>query len=265
MRFVYFTKTLNRLTLKELAAFCTDVGVDGVDLAVRPGYPVTPVNAQTTLPEAARLFKDAGLIIGLVTAPTGLIDADSKHARAIFDACARAGVPAVKIGYFTYRPPFDDRLKEARTRMAGFSKLAERTKVKACYHTHSGNMLGNNGAGIRLLMQGLDAHHAGVFFDTGHTAVNGGPVRMELDLVRDWLSLVAIKDMAWSKDRAGWTPRVVPVGDGIVRWADVAAGLKERKFNGTVSLHAEYEARDLDERRKLAKRELAALKKHLGP
>jgi sugar phosphate isomerase/epimerase len=264
MRFVYFTKTLIKLSVKELAAFCREVGLDGVDLAVRPGYPVTPDNALTALPEAARLFKDAGLVIGLVTAPVGLIEPQSKQARAVFDACARAGVPAVKVGYFAYRPPFEERLKEARAKLAGFAKLAERTKVKACYHTHSGATLGNNAAGIRLLMQGLDPHHLGVFFDTGHTAVNGGPVRMELDMVRDWLSLVAIKDMAWSKGKAGWTYRVAPVGDGIVRWAEVGKGLKECKFNGTVSLHAEYEAKDLAERKKLAKEELAALKKYLG-
>ena len=42
MRYVYFTKTLNKLTVAELVAFCKEVGLDGVDLAVRPGYPVTP-------------------------------------------------------------------------------------------------------------------------------------------------------------------------------------------------------------------------------
>ena len=87
---------------------------------------------------------------------------------------------------------------------------------------------------------------------------------METDLVADWLSLVAIKDMAWSRSKAGWSYRVVPVGEGIVRWLDVGRALKERKFNGTVSLHGEYEAKDLAERRKLARGELSALKKSLG-
>ena len=59
----------------------------------------------------------------------------------------------------------------------------------------------------------------------------------ELDLIRPWLSLVAIKDMAWSKGKGGWGARVVPVGAGIVRWAEVARGLKESKFAGTVSVH----------------------------
>src|SRR5262249_54755827 len=139
MRYVYFTKMLQKLTVKDLVAFCKDTGLDGVDMAVRPGFPVTPDNAAKALPEAAKALKDAGLVIGLVSAPTNLTDPESKSAKTVFDACAAAGVPAVKIGYFAYRPPFDDGLKDARKKLAGFAKLAARTKVKCAYHTHSGN------------------------------------------------------------------------------------------------------------------------------
>jgi sugar phosphate isomerase/epimerase len=261
MRYVYFTKMLQKLSVKELVAFCKDTGLEGLDMAVRPGFPVTPDNAGKALPEAAKALKDAGLVMGLVSAPTGLTDPESKSATAIFDACAKAEVPAVKIGYYPYKAPFDETLKAARKKLAGFAKLAAKTKVYCLYHTHSGGMLGNNAAGLRMLLQDLDAHHVGAFFDTGHTAVNGGPARMELDVIKDWLALVAIKDMQWSKGAGGWSVKVVPVGDGIVRWREVGAGLKERKFDGTVSLHGEYEAKGLDERKKLAKQELAALKK----
>lgn len=264
MKYVYFTKTLRELDIKALVAFCKDAGLDGVDLAVRPGYPVTPANASTALPEAAKVFADAGLMIGLVTAPVTLTNAESKEAVALFEACARAKVPAVKVGYFTYKPPFEAGLKAARERMAGFAKLAARTKVKACYHTHSGAYLGNNAAGVRQLLEGLDPHHVGVFFDTGHTAVNGGPPTMEIDIIQSWLSLVAIKDMAWTKTASGWKVDVVPVGRGLVRWAEMGRALRNAKFNGTISVHGEYEADSLDERKKLAKEEVAALKKHFG-
>ncbi len=264
MRYVYFTKMLQGLDVKGLAAFCREVGLDGADLAVRPGYPVHPDNARTALPEAAKIFRAEGLTIGLVSAPTDLTDAGGKAAKALFEAAAKAEVPAVKIGYFLYRPPFDDCLKEARSRLAAFAKLAEQTRVRACYHTHSGNMLGNNTASLRLLLADLDPHHVGAFVDTGHTAVNGGPPRMELDTVRDWLSLLAIKDMLWEKKGGTWSYRVVPAGQGIVRWEEVAQGVKQVRFKGTISLHGEYEAKDLDERRRLAKEELAFLKKHLG-
>jgi sugar phosphate isomerase/epimerase len=264
MRYVYFTKFLQGLDVKGLAAFCKDVGLDGADLAVRPGYPVHPDNARTALPEAAKVFRDEGLTIGLISSPTDMTDAGGKTAKALFEAAAKAEVPAVKIGYFLYRPPFDDCLKEARTRLAAFGKLVEQTRVRACYHTHSGNMLGNNTASLRLLLDGLDPHHVGAFVDTGHTAVNGGPPRMELDTVRDWLSLLAIKDMLWEKKGAAWEHRVVPAGRGIVRWEEVAQGVKQVRFNGTISLHGEYEAKDLDERRRLAKEELAFLKERLA-
>ena len=170
-------------------------------------------------------------------------------------------MPAIKIGYFTYKDKFDGSVADARKRLAGFAKLAGSTGVKACYHTHSGNYLGNNAAGLRLLLQDLDAHQVGAFLDTGHTAINGGPFPMEADILRPWLSLVAIKDMLWSKPKETWQANVVPVGDGIVRFIVKQAIHRLPKFNGTISLHGEYEVKDLTERKQLAKGELEKLKK----
>jgi len=264
MRYVYFTKTLQGLDVPGLIAFAKETGLDGFDFTVRPGYPVTPENALTELPKAAGMIRDAGLHIGLVTAPTGLNDPSSRAAEALFEACAKGSVPAIKIGYFAYKAKFDAELSEARRRLAGFAKLAGKTGVRACCHTHSGAYIGNNAASMRLLLADLDPHQVGVFLDTGHVALNGGPARMELDMVRQWLTLIAIKDIAWEKQAKGWRHRVVPAGEGIVRWNEVSQGLKECKFNGTISLHAEYEAAGLEERKKLAMQELASLKKQFA-
>src|SRR5512145_181560 len=100
MRFVYFTKLLQGLDLAGMIGFLKEAGLDGADLAVRPGYPVHPDNALSELPAAAKLFRNEGLVIGLVTAPTNLIDAGAKAARDLFEACGKAGVRAIKIGYF---------------------------------------------------------------------------------------------------------------------------------------------------------------------
>jgi len=182
----------------------------------------------------------------------------------LFEACGTAGVPFVKVGYFRYTGHYDADLAAGRKRLAGFAKLAERTGVRALYHTHSGAYLGGNGAGLRLLLQDLDPHHVGAFLDTGHTAIGGGPFRQEADAVRAWLAMVAIKDMAWQHTAKGWKHDVVPVGEGIVVWPEVAAGLRARGYDGVIDLHAEYETKDLSERKELAKKELAALRKYLG-
>ena len=42
----------------------------------------------------------------------------------------------------------------------------------------------------------------------------------------------------------------MPAGEGIVKWNEVRQGLKDCKFQGTISLHGEYEAKDLDERKR---------------
>src|SRR5437870_11080946 len=99
MRYVYFTKSLPSLDVAGLIAFLKDAGLDGADLTVRPGYPVTPDNALAELPRAARAFKDAGLTVGLVSAPTTLNDPEAAASKAVCEACAKAEIPAVKIGY----------------------------------------------------------------------------------------------------------------------------------------------------------------------
>lgn len=264
MRYVYFSKSLQELDVAALIRFCQAVGLDGLDLAVRPGYPIHPDNAERALPQAAKQVREAGLIIGLVTAPTHLIAPEDAMAQRLYDACARARVPAIKIGYFPYRGDFERDLAAAQKALEGFARLSEKTGVRTCYHTHSGGHLGNNGAGLRLLLAHCDPHYVGVFADTGHLALGGGPIAMELDMVRSWLALLAIKDIAWDKQGDSWRFLVVPAGRGIVRWADVARAVKQVRFDGTVSLHGEYELSDLDERQRVAREELIYLKKLLG-
>lgn len=264
MRFIYFTKTLKELKPLELVEFCKETGVDGLDLAVRPGYPIDPANAVAELPKFAAIMKQNNLSIPLVSAPTSLVDAESKEARSLFEACANSGVPMVKIGYFTYKGNFGEDLQAARKKLEGFLKLAKETKVKAVYHTHSGANIGNNAASLKELLKDFDPHHVGAFADTGHLAVNGGPIKMELEILRQWLSILAIKDILWEKPKSDWVFRVVPAGQGIVRWSDASKGITDVKFDGTIVLHGEYEAKDLSNRKTLAINELAFLKKYFA-
>ncbi|MGL4464867.1 MAG: sugar phosphate isomerase/epimerase family protein [Planctomycetia bacterium] len=255
MRYLYFTKSLQSLDVDGLVAFLTDAGLGGADLAVRPGHPVDPKNAEKMLPTVARRFNDAGLAIPNVTAPTGLLDADSADAKRIFAACAAAGVATVKIGYFPYTGDFQAGLGAARKAMAGFAKLSETTGVRALYHTHAGKIYGSNASAVRLLLDGLDPHHVGAFLDTGHLVLGGEPFPLAIDVVAPWFSLLAIKDVVWTKEGAKWRYDVAPAGAGVVAWADVGAALVKFNYQGWTVLHGEYPAADLADRLAKAKAE----------
>lgn len=265
MKYIYFTKTLRSLDVPKLIDFLKQTDLDGADMAIRPGYPVDANNAEVKLPEAVKSFKDQGLSIPLVSAPTGLNDPKAGEAIKTFHACAAAGVPAVKIGYFHYSGKFDADFSKARRALEGFSKLAEATGVRVLHHTHSGSNIGSNLESQRTLLEPFDPHWIGAYADTGHQAVNGGPFHMALNYVSRWFAAVAIKDMIVAKKADGVKRTVVPAGEGIVNWSEVQKALvKERKYDGFISLHGEYEAADLADRMQKAKVEHQFLVKLLA-
>ena len=260
MKFVYFTKTLPALDALQWVTWCQSVGLDGLDLAVRPGYPVNPDNVRKILPKWISVLRRENLFIQIVTAPVDLIHSEDPRAVDIFEACKSAGIPAVKIGYFNFQGQYEANYRKARSALEGFARLAERTGVKACYHTHSGRNLGNNGAGLRLLLEGIDPHYIGAFLDTGHLALGGGPFDLEVGIIKPWFSLLAIKDISWSNTEGVWSNKIVPVNNGIVKWNDVGSTLKAHSFQGVVSLHGEYALDGSHARSKMAAIELVFLK-----
>jgi sugar phosphate isomerase/epimerase len=262
VRFIYFTKLLKGLSVAEMAKFFRDAGVEGADLTVRPGYPVTPDNVTTELPKVVKSFESEGLKVPLVSVPVDFIEPDVPAARRIFDACGACGVESIKLGYFHYSGGrFEEALADARKKLAGFAELAQKSGVRAVYHTHSGSNIGSNCEGMRVLLADMDPHYVGAFVDTGHQTVGGAPFRLALAMAAHWFSLLAIKDFSWEKTPTGWKKSVVPAGDGIVEWEDVRKALADRKYNGVVSLHGEYEAVNLADRLAKAKAELEFLKK----
>ena len=70
MRYIYFTKTLQKLDVPSLIKFCKEAGLDGADMAVRPGFPVTPDNAKA-LSYALCGADTAALVVDKLSAQVG--------------------------------------------------------------------------------------------------------------------------------------------------------------------------------------------------
>lgn len=246
MQYVMFTKHLEGYSLEQIIAGIQRVGIDGADLCVRPGYPVNPENCRTALPAAAKRFADEGLGIALITSPGDFTDASADHAEDMFAACAEAGVPAIKLGYWHWKadPGYWALLDECRTQLEGLAALAAKHGVKALVHNHSGNSMGCNSSAARSLVNGFDPQHVGIFTDVGHLSLVGEQLPMALDIAGDYIELFALKDLLWVNEIGKLDSRrglkVVPFGHGLVEWGLFVAELKARGYDGALSFHCEY-------------------------
>lgn len=239
---IMFTKHLEGWDLEQIIDGLKRGGVQGADLCVRPGYPVSPENAATALPAAAKRFAEEGLSIPLITTPGDFVSPDMDYAESLFAACAEAGVKLVKLGYWYleadgYWPTLD----RCRKHLEGFSKLAEKTGVKPIVHNHSGSTMGLNSSAVMRIMEGFDPKLVGVFADVGHLSVVGEPYPLAFSIVKDYLAAVAFKDLIRKKNADGtWGIDVWPMGMGVGNFPQVMKLLKEMAFEGPISFHCEY-------------------------
>lgn len=252
MKFIMFTKHLEGLEVPGIIKALKSVGVEGADLCVRPGYPVHPENVDKALPEAARQFADAGLSIPLVTTPGDFVRPDVAYADRLYAACGKAGVRHIKLGYWHWKPDMDywEELKKVRGYLEGFQSLSSKHGVQTVVHNHSGLSMGLNSCAAMNLVNGFDPRHVGVFADPGHLSVCGEPIEFALEIVKKYLSVLALKDLMRQRTvrdgKASWQTQVVRVGQGFGDMPGLFRTLKRINYNGPVSFHSEYSGEPVD-------------------
>lgn len=241
MKFIMFTKHLQGLEIPDIMKALKSVGVEGADLCVRPGYPVNPENVDKELPKIARQFAYEGLCIPLVTTPGEFTNASVDYAECMYAGCGEAGVENIKLGYWHWSPNgagYWENVDNIRRDLEGLSQLSEKYGPKTCIHNHSGHSMGLNSCSVMNLVKGFDPKYVGVFSDTGHLSIVGEPIDMALDIVKDYLSVIAFKDLMRRPGEGGG--RVVRMGEGFVDWKTTLRTLKAIGFEGPVSFHSEY-------------------------
>jgi sugar phosphate isomerase/epimerase len=246
LQFIMFTKHLEGLDVPRIIDALQSVGVSGADLCVRPGYPVSPDNIETALPAAAKQFATAGLSIPLVTTPTSFNRPDIDYAERYYAACGEAGVRHIKIGYWHWQPgvKYWQEVDRIRGYLDGFQELSRKTGVQTVVHNHSGRSMGLNSCAAMNLVKGFDPQYIGIFSDPGHLSICGEPIDMALDIVADYLSVLAFKDLIRERlAREGevtWATPVRKLGWGFVDWKTTLSTLKRMNFSGPISMHSEY-------------------------
>jgi len=236
-QFTVFTKPWRDKPLAELARFVRDLGFQGVELPVRPGYQVPPENVTKGLPEAAKVFADHGLKIGTIAGPT-----DEKT----MAACAEVGVPIIRI--MAPVPKDKDYLTAIRDYQKQWDQLIpllERHGVAVGVQNH-------NGRGIANAMQLLhaigkyDPRCICAIWDPAHNALEGERADIALDTIWSHLRVVNLKNAYWKLASppeapvAQWSVFWTTGRHGLANWPLVAKELQRRGYVGDLCFSAEY-------------------------
>lgn len=249
MQFAMFSKHLDMLGLSvaDVAQDMKSIGLDGVDLTVRPGGRVEPENVEKQLPEVCAQFAQYGLEVSLLT--TAIDSIHSPYAEAIFDTAAECGIPAIKLGYWYLRNPkeFWSVYDYARVQLAGIAELAGNYGVSANIHIHSGPFLSAMAPVVYMLLDEVcNPSSIGAYIDTGHMLIEGGydGWRQGMIMLAPYTNLVALKGYSWAAveedGKTKVTRKMLGFSESMQDWKQIFTLLKDFGYDGTVSLHSEY-------------------------
>jgi len=235
--FTVFTKPWPDKPLDKLAKFIKNLGFDGIELPVRPGFQVPPEKVAKGLSEAARIFKDNGVKIGTIAAPTNEVT---------MAACAEAGVPIIRI--CVYIPTEKDYLTavaDCQREWDALVPLCEKYKVAIGVQNHCGRFIAT-AMHLRHAVGRYDPRHLCAVWDPAHNGLEGEQVDIALDAVWSHLRVVNYKSAFWQRI----SPPEAPVAQwgiywttgrhGRANWPWVAQELKKRSFRGDLCFSAEY-------------------------
>ncbi|QDT82043.1 Xylose isomerase-like TIM barrel [Gimesia maris] len=246
-----FTKSFQDMPIPDVCRAFQSIGLDGLDLTVRPKGHILPENAEQELPQACAAAKEAGVKILFLTT---MIDEPDKNAERILATAREQGIDRVKIGYYRYKTfgTLAQQLKETTKKIGKVAKLCQKYEVLPCVHVHSNAFIPSHGTQLYQLIQDYSPQEIGAYVDTLHMVKEGSGDgwRQGLDLLGPWIALCAVKNFAWERgdgrDKYGhqkWEAKTVPVADGISPIPQFVDALRKLGYKGTFSLHSEFKGR----------------------
>lgn len=253
------------MTLEEMARLAREIGFDGLNYCLRPGYPVTPTNVRTDLQKAVKMFADAGQPIRMVT--TDVTDPSDPNLESILAGLSQSGIALMRLGYWRYDPAlgYFKCLQNVRKAVDGIVKICSKHNVRAVVQMHGGgNMVENSQSAIRVV-EGFDPRYLGVWSDPGNMLSSSGTEDWSIhyDLINDYLAVLGAFNMKWLVQPNEKQPkrRMVPIKDGIIDYAGIFSMLKKRGFHDiTISAHTEYD-RPRAEIVKIAKKDIQYIRR----
>ena len=148
-------------------------------------------------------------------------------------------------------------MESVRAELHEYARLAEKFGVQAVFHTHSSHPWGTppvltapyglSASSLMHLIADIDPRYVGAYIDPAHLSLDGEPLEMALDILKDRVAIVAAKNMVYQSELDGdttvWSHEACPLPEGLVDWRAAVASLRAVGYDGWLDLHAEYDGR----------------------
>ena len=236
IQFSVFTKSWT-LPLPQLARLIRELGFDGIELPVRPGYQVEPGHVGRDLGPAVKVLADAGLKIFSIAGPTDEVT---------LAACARAGIPIVRdCENIAPGEKYWDAEMRIRMKYDALLPLLEKHGITLGIQNHYGDFIGH-ALGLLRLTAKYDPRRIALVWDPAHSVLNGESPERAAELLWDRVCMVNLKNGFFQRtsdsqaEYTQWRVNWTSARHGLTSWQHVAAELKKRKYQGVICLTAEY-------------------------
>ena len=235
-RITVFTKPWKSMSAEGLAELVSEIGADGIELPIRPGYQVEPITVLSTLPKTRAVFDRHNLSI---SSAAGSLE------EATIRALGDSGIPLLRVCIpIDMKQGYMASVQNLREKILNLGPVLEASGVKVGIQNHYGFMIGS-ALGIAHLLDGISEDQACAVLDFAHCALDGEPVEMAVDIVKQQLGLVNFKNACRVRttgpdDEAEWQVLWTTGRHGGYSWQKAVSALRNIRYVGDICLPAEY-------------------------
>lgn len=240
-----FTKPWKTQPIEAVGELVSQLGFDGIELPVRPGYQVEPENVGRDLSIAAKALETYDIKIISVAGPVD---------EATVVACGEAGVPIIRtMARIAPRETYLEAEARMQAEYDAIVAACEANGVTIGVQNHLGRFVAN-AVGLRALIGKYDPRHIAAVWDAAHEAINGSEPDLALDVVWPMLCMVNLKNVIWRPTDGPeapvtrWKTYWTDGPHGLADWPRVTSLLLERGYEGPICLTAEYSDEEAVER-----------------
>ncbi|MDR1734405.1 MAG: sugar phosphate isomerase/epimerase [Oscillospiraceae bacterium] len=252
IQYSVFTKPWKKQTLEELGELVAGFGFDAVEYPLRGGYQVQPEEGAAGIKRLVSTLKASGVGVASIACGIDVAVEDGKGkvvgaSEDLFAACGENGIPIIRICQsLDSSKGFWDNYTSLRQKYDAIAVMAQKHGVTLGVQMHYGQNDIANSYDTYIFLKDYDPKCIAAVWDAGHSGLAGENPRLVLDLLWNQLCMVNFKNAYWYRsnmpdaERASWGVRWTTGPHGMCRWKTAVDYLKERGYQGTICLPAEY-------------------------